>query len=266
MKKLNLFDSHCHLDDPSFEPDFQEVVHRAATAGVHRMLVVGIDRPTSERAVALAKTNTGMYASVGVHPHDASACSDEVLAHLRSLASTPEVVAWGEIGLDFYRMYTPQKDQEQCFMRQLEIAGALNLPHIFHERDSRGRLLELLKAVPNSRRSAVVHCFSGTEDELAQYLDMGFYIGITGIVTINGRGKSLRRMIPSIPADRLLIETDSPYLTPAPRRNKFRRNEPAFVREVLLKIAEVRREDPSALAQQVWSNSCRLFRLDPSAS
>lgn len=266
MKKINLFDSHCHLDDQSFEPDFQKVLHRAAAAGVHRMLVVGIDRRTSDRAVALAKTNTGMYASVGVHPHDARSCTTEIMDHLKSLASNPEVVAWGEIGLDFNRMYTPQKDQEQCFIRQLEIAETLNLPHIFHERDSRGRLLEILKTVPNSHRSAVVHCFSGTEDELGQYLDMGFYIGITGIVTVSGRGKFLRRMVPSIPANRLLVETDAPYLTPTPQRNKFRRNEPAFVREVLLKVAAVRKEDPSALAEQVWSNTCRLFRLDPSTS
>jgi TatD DNase family protein len=264
MEKMILFDSHCHLDDRSFEPDFRDVLHRAATAGVRRMLVAGIDRRSSERAVLLAHTHAGVYASVGIHPHDARSCTVEILDHLQSLASDPRVVAWGEIGLDFNRMYTRQKDQERWFARQLDVAGELDLPLIFHERDSRGRLLDIIKAAPSPHRSAVVHCFSGTEEELVEYLDMGFYIGVTGIVTVSGRGKALRRMMPSIPSDRLLVETDAPYLTPPPLRNKVRRNEPAFVREVLLKIAEVRQEDPEVLAGQIWKNTCRLFRLDPS--
>lgn len=262
---MKIFDSHCHLDDRSFEPDFQDVLHRAAAAEVYRMLVVGIDRSTSDRAVALANTHSGLFASVGVHPHDARSCTEETLAHLTSLASDPKVVAWGETGLDFNRMYSPEKDQELWFIRQLEIAATLDLPLIFHERDSQGRLLEILRATPSTRRTAVVHCFSGTAAELAQYLDMGFYIGITGIVTVSKRGQSLRQMIPSIPLDRLLIETDAPYLTPTPQRNKHRRNEPAFVRQVLMKVAEVRKDDPEALAKQVWANTCALLRMDPPA-
>lgn len=262
---MNIFDSHCHLDDGSFESDFQEVLDRAAAAKVDRMLVVGIDRTTSNRAVALANTHSNLFASVGVHPHEARSCTEETLENLAALASDPKVVAWGEAGLDFNRMHSPRKDQERWLIRQMEIAEALDLPLIFHERDSGGRLLELLTATPGARRPAVVHCFSGTEGELARYLEMGFYIGITGIVTVSKRGQSLRQMIPSIPADRILIETDAPYLTPAPQRNKFRRNEPAFVREVLLKVAEVRDENPEALANTVWANTCRLFRIDPSA-
>lgn len=263
---MKIFDSHCHLDDHSFEPDFRDMMQRAAAAKVLRMLTVGIDRGTSERAVALANTHPGLYASVGIHPHDARSCTAETLDHLQSLASDPNVVAWGETGLDFNRMYSPKSDQERCFIRQLEVAETLDLPLIIHERDSRGRLLELLGANPGTRRSAVIHCFSGTAAELARYLEMGFYIGITGIVTVSKRGESLRRMVPSIPADRLLVETDAPYLTPTPQRNKFRRNEPAFVRGVLLKVAEVRREDPQTLAQQIWSNTCRLFRIDASGT
>jgi TatD DNase family protein len=141
------------------------------------------------------------------------------------------------------------------------MADALDLPLIFHERDSHGRLLEILKGLPCSGRRAVVHCFSGTQNELVQYLEMGFYIGITGIVTIKKRGAALRQMISSIPKDRILVETDAPYLTPTPQRNKFRRNEPAFVREVLFKVADVRKDDPSDLAQQVWDNTCTLFGI-----
>ena len=262
---MKIFDSHCHLDDRSFKPDFQEVLQRATAANVHRMLVVGIDRNTSDRAVMMAQAHPGLFASVGVHPHDAKACSEQTLAHLIALAANPKVVAWGETGLDFNRMYAPKRDQERWFIRQLGIANTLHLPVILHERDSRGRLLEILEATSGSRRSGVVHCFSGTETELARYLDMGLYIGITGIVTVFKRGESLRQMVPSIPANRLLIETDAPYLTPTPQRNKYRRNEPAFVREVLFKVADVRKEDPQILAQQIWNNPCRLFGIDPLA-
>ncbi len=261
---MNIFDSHCHLDDRSFEPDFEDVLHRAAAADVHRMLVVGTDERSSNRAVNLANTHPGIFASVGIHPHDARSCNQEALAHLTALASDPKVVAWGETGLDFNRMHSSRKDQERCLIRQLEVADTLNLPLIFHERDSQGRLLEILGATAGNRQPAVVHCFSGTEAELGRYLEMGFFIGITGIVTVSQRGNALRQMIPSIPADRLLIETDAPYLTPTPQRNKFRRNEPAFVREVLWKVAEVRGENPKSLAEQIWTNTCRLFRIDPS--
>jgi TatD DNase family protein len=228
------------------------------------MIVVGIDRRTSQRAVALAEKHPQLYASVGIHPHDAQACSQEALDELIALAAHHRVVAWGETGLDFYRMYSPRKDQERCFVRQLDIADQADLPLIFHERDSSGRFLELLEATPAGNRRAVIHCFSGTAAELSRYLEMGFYIGITGIVTNQKRGHALRRMLMDIPKDRLLVETDAPYLTPTPQRNKHRRNEPAFVRQVLMKVAEVFDEDPQVLAATIWDNTCSLFRIDPS--
>lgn len=241
------------------------MLFRAEQADVLRMLIAGIDRDTSNRALELANSHASLFASVGVHPHDAQSCSETTIDHLAALTRHPKVVAWGEVGLDFNRMYSPQKDQERWFIRQLVIADELDLPLIFHERDSKGRFLEILKTNPARHRSAVVHCFSGTEEELNQYLEMGFFIGITGIVTMGKRGQALRWLVPRIPADRLLVETDAPYLTPTPQRNKHRRNEPAFVRQVLMKVADVRKEDPQELAQQVWDNTCRLFRLDPSA-
>ena len=256
---MKIFDSHCHLDDQSFQSDFPAVLARAAKADVRAMLIAGIDLSTSDTAVRIARAHDHIVASVGIHPHDAKACSESTLGQLRTLAADENVVAWGEIGLDFNRMYSPRHDQERCFVRQLEIAEEVGLPLIFHERDSNGRFLEILETVPSTRRKAVVHCFSGTESELARYLEMGFYVGITGIVTIKKRGEPLRRMIPIIPADRLLVETDAPYLTPTPHRNRVRRNEPAFVREVLLKVAEVRGDDPDRLAAQIWSNTCGLF-------
>jgi TatD DNase family protein len=261
---MKLFDSHCHLDDDVFKPDLEEVLQRAAEANVKRMMVVGIDGRTSARAVELAESFPEIYASVGVHPHDAGSCSEKTLTELSALARHPKVAAWGEIGLDFNRMYSPQKEQERWFVRQLEIADRLDLPLIFHERDSRGRFLEILEATPAARRRAVVHCFSGSASELARYLEMGFYIGITGIATIAKRGQALREMLPDIPENRLLIETDAPYLTPTPQRNKHRRNEPAFVRQVLTKVAEVLGQDLPSLARQVWVNTCTLYHIDPS--
>ena len=266
MCAMKLFDSHCHLDDKAYDRDLGEVINRMKTAGVSGVMIVGIDRESSEKAVAMAQTENIFHASVGVHPHDAKDCSESTLTQLRDLSRNPKVRAWGETGLDFNRMYSPRKDQEHWFIRQLETADECDLPVILHERDSNGRLLDILKAHATSRRQGVVHCFSGTRPELTQYLDLGFYIGITGILTIKGRGKALRELVPMIPGDRLLVETDAPYLIPAPEKNRFRRNEPAFVKSVLMKLAQVRGEDPEALAAVVWENTCRLYGINSSAS
>ena len=225
------------------------------------MMTIGVTLNTSRMAVDLAKTRPAVYASVGVHPHDAHECSDDILGQLIALARSLEVRAWGETGLDFNRMYSAREEQEKWFMHQLEAAAELGLPMIFHERDSQGRFLELLQTCPPPAGAAVIHCFSGTRTELMRYLDMGYYIGITGIVTLKERGEPLRRLVPLIPSDQLLVETDAPYLTPEPERRRFRRNEPAFVRSVLLKLADVRRADPAELAQCVSDNTCRLYRI-----
>ena len=259
---MNIFDSHCHLDDKSYSKDLCAVLDRARQAGVVRMVTIGVDGKTSAQAVLLAQSNQGVYASVGVHPHDVKNCSDAVLRNLTGLAQNEQVRAWGEIGLDFNRMYSPKKDQEKWFERQLEIAGRLELPIIFHERDSKGRLLEILKGQGLHEIHGVVHCFSGNRHELDQYLALGLHVGITGILTMEQRGAQLRQLVPSIPADRLLVETDAPYLVPAPEKNTSRRNEPAFVKSVLLRLAEVRNEVPEELARTVWKNTCRLYGLE----
>ncbi len=259
---MKLFDSHCHLNDQSYAKDFDRVLGRMTEAGVAAAMVVGIDRKDSEKAVRLAAAHAGFYAAVGVHPHDAKSCSEETLQALKALAGHPMVRAWGETGLDFNRMFSPRDVQELWFTRQIECADELDLPLIFHERDSGGRFLEILKAAGGNRRRGVVHCFSGSRVELDAYLELGYHIGITGILTIEKRGADLRALVPRIPAERLLIETDAPYLTPAPQKNKTRRNEPAFVRQTLLKLAEVRNEDPEALAETTWNNACRLFGVE----
>ena len=259
---MKIFDSHCHLDDKSFRKDLDGVIKRAKDAGIVRMMTIGINGRTSAQAVSLAQSYEGIYASVGVHPHDVENCNESIIRDLVKLAENEKVRAWGEIGLDFNRMYSPRKDQELWFEKQLEIAAELDLPLIFHERDSNGRFLEILKNHASSALKGVVHCFSGNRDELDQYLSLGLHIGITGILTIKSRGAQLRHLVPGIPTDRLLVETDAPYLVPAPEKNRIRRNEPAFVKSVLLKLAEVRNEDSEPLADIVWQNTCRLYRLE----
>ena len=259
---MKIFDSHCHLDDKSFKNDFDQVLQRAHDSGVMRMMTIGINKRTSEQAVSLAQTHNGVFASVGVHPHDVKNCSESILTELIALATDRQnVLAWGEIGLDFNRMYSPRRDQEKWFVRQLVTASDLELPLIFHERDSHGRFLDILKNHKSKGFHGVVHCFSGNQYELDQYLALGLHIGITGILTIKNRGSQLRKLVTGIPSDRLLVETDAPYLVPAFYRKQARRNEPAFVKSVLLKLAEVRKEEPEELAELVWENTCKLYRL-----
>jgi TatD DNase family protein len=261
-EKMKLFDSHCHLDDKNYAKDLDAVIERARSAGVTRLMTIGVNGKTSARAVELAESHPEIYASVGVHPHGAGNCREFVIEDLLKLAENPKVHAWGEIGLDFNRMYSPREDQEKWFRKQLEIAGSLDLPMIFHERDSNGRFLEMLKKHTANKLKGVVHCFSGDRNELDQYLDLGLYIGITGILTIKGRGARLRELAALIPPDRLLVETDAPYLVPAPEKNHCRRNEPAFVKSVMLKLAEVKQEDPEQLAETIWNNTCRLYGIE----
>ena len=203
-KPLRLFDSHCHLDDRAYDTDIDDVVHRMHAAGVASAMIVGTTLQRSIKAVSLAESFSELYASVGIHPHDAKSCSEETLEDLRNLAKKFRVHAWGEIGLDFNRMFSSRKDREKWLVRQLDVADEMDLPVIFHERDSNGRLIEILKTHLNKGRNGVIHCFSGDRDDLEQYLDMDLYIGITGIVTIKGRGADLRKLVPFIPVDRIL--------------------------------------------------------------
>ena len=259
---MQIFDSHCHLDDRSFDQDRAEVLERARRAGIKGLMIAGINLASASKAIEIASTHGDCYVAVGVHPHDARLCSESMLAALKELARHPKVRAWGETGLDFNRMYSPQPDQEKWFVRQLQIADELTLPLIFHERDSNSRFLKILQRTPAANRRGVVHCFSGDESDLKQYLDLGLYIGITGILTIKRRGADLRRLVSLIPDNRLLVETDAPFLTPAPYKNKTRRNEPAFVKAVLQKLAQVRRQKLEPLAALVWENTCRLYGIN----
>lgn len=259
---MKLFDSHCHLDDKSYTKDFPQVLERAKEAGVAHIMLVGITEKNSARLVTMAESDPMFYCSVGIHPHDASKASDQAIESLKQLTAHPKVKAWGETGLDFARMYSPQDVQEHWFEEQMQTAAELNLPLIFHERDSGGRFLEMVKDhAKNADLRGVVHCFSGNTEELKAYLDLGLYIGITGILTIAKRGAGLREQVALIPQDRLLVETDAPYLTPAPHKNKTRRNEPAYVHATFMKLADIRGEDPEHLSSVIFQNTLDLYGI-----
>ena len=258
-----LFDSHCHLDDQCYDNDLKNVIDRAKNENVSAMMLVGVDIKTSLKTIKIAGEYENIITSVGIHPHDAKRCSKDDLNSLTDIAKENSCVkAWGETGLDYNRMFSPARDQESCFTAQLEIAGTLDLPLIFHERDSKGRFYDILKSEAPQSRKGVVHCFSGTKKELFKYLDLDYYIGITGILTIQKRGEYLRSLALHIPEDRILIETDAPYLTPAPQKNKTRRNEPSFVKSVLLKLAEIREIDPDELSKIIFDNTNRFYNVE----
>jgi len=258
-----LFDSHCHLDDKCYDNDLKNVIDRAKNENVSAMMLVGVNIKTSLKAIKIAGAYKNIITSVGIHPHDAKKCSKDDLTSLTDIAKENSCVkAWGETGLDYNRMFSPARDQESCFTAQLEIAGTLDLPLIFHERDSKGRFYDILKSEAPQSRKGVVHCFSGTKKELFKYLDLDYYIGITGILTIQKRGEYLRSLARHIPENRILIETDAPYLTPAPQKNKTRRNEPSFVKSVLLKLAEIREIDPDELSKIIFDNTNRFYNTE----
>lgn len=264
--KIRLFDSHAHIDDKSYNDDFKEMLQRALDAGVEAIMIAGVTPETVASALHLAEQEherLHLFISVGMHPHDAQYCSDDIIDDYKLIARLhPSAVkAWGETGLDFNRMHSPRDIQEKWFIRQIEAADELMLPMIFHERDSDGRLIQILESMNHRERRGVVHCFSGTEQEMFRYLDLGYYIGITGILTVKQRGELLRELAVLIPEDRIVIETDAPYLTPAPVKNRIRRNEPAFVRHILNKLAEVRATDVEALSESLWRNTCALYDI-----
>jgi TatD DNase family protein len=259
---MKLFDSHCHIDDRSFDKDRKNVIKNAMDSDVHAMMIVSITEDSARTAVQIAENFPQCYASVGIHPHDAKMCNESSLSALIELGQHDKVKAWGETGLDFNRMYTPQNVQERWFIRQLEIAQHQGFPLIFHERDSNGRFLDILKSYDPDERKGVVHCFSGSKKELKGYLDLNYDIGITGIITQQKRGEFLRSLMRYIPKERILIETDAPYLTPMPEKKQFRRNEPAFVRSTFFKVCELLEEDPEDLAQTLWDTTCRLYDID----
>lgn len=257
-----LVDTHCHLALDRFQPDLQAVLDRARQAGVQTVVVPGINPATSRRAVQLADRIQGLFAAVGLHPNEASQWSPDLVEDLRDLAASDSVVAIGEIGLDYYREFAPREAQHAAFQAQLELAAELELPVIVHIRESAQAVLrELLgwaERVPAvlSGRTGVLHAFSSNLADGVRAAEAGFYLGVAGPITYP-KAERRRQVAAELPADRLLVETDAPYMTPHPHRGK--RNEPAHVRLVAAALADLRGEALPQLAQATTSNAEKLF-------
>jgi TatD DNase family protein len=257
-----LVDSHCHIDAARFNADREAVIQAAFEGGVTRIIDPGCDLASSEHALALAKVHPGMiYAGVGTHPHDASTHTEEVGARYRVMAKEPEVVAIGEFGLDYFRMLSPRDVQRAVFVAHLELARACNLPCIIHVRDSHNDVIELLRAHGQGLRG-VFHCFSGGIAQAEECLEFdGFMLSFAGPLT--RQGNTLPGVARMAPLERVLVETDSPYLVPQPLRAK--RNEPLFVRQVAEKLAEIRGMTFEEIARVTTANAIRLFGPGESA-
>jgi TatD DNase family protein len=258
-----LVDIGLNLSSERYEKDRKAVLERGLAAGVSRFILTGTSLAESRNALALTQAHPSCHATVGVHPHEASSLNEEVLAELRLLLKEPGVVAVGETGLDFNRNYSPPEAQEKAFLAQIGLAAETTLPLFLHERDASDRMVELLKAHRNDWKTGVLHCFTGNRGALHAYLDLGLLIGITGWVCDERRGQELQTLVKEIPADRLLLETDGPWLLPRdlPNPPKNKRNEPAYLPHIAATVARLRGESVEALSEQTSANAQRLFRL-----
>jgi TatD DNase family protein len=251
-----LVDSHCHLDDKQFDPDREEAIARALAAGVERMMAIGTGSgpPDLEAGLRLARRHAFIYATVGVHPHDASKATPETFAAMEALAADAKVLAIGEIGLDYHYDFSPREVQRDVFVEQLKLAGRTGKPIVIHTREAWDDTLALLRA--HWSGNGIMHCFSGGPAEAHQALDLGFYLSFGGVITFP-KAEALREAARVTPEDRLLVETDAPYLAPVPRRGK--RNEPAFIVETARRLGEVRGTPPERIAEVTTGNFERLM-------
>jgi TatD DNase family protein len=254
---FSIVDSHLHLDMPEFDADRDEVVARAHEAGVAGMLVVGgfDGRGAHARALAVA-SRYGLPASAGVHPHEARIADESVYDELRALARDGRIVAIGEVGLDFHYDHSPRDVQREVFRRQIRLAREVGLPVIVHTREADEETSALLEQEGAAEAGGVIHCFTGSLELARRALALGFLISFSGIVAFP-RSEVIQQVARETPLDRLLVETDAPFLAPPPHRGK--RNEPAFVVEVARKLAALRDTSLAAIAEATWQNHARLF-------
>jgi len=262
MVMTHLFDTHAHLGlGNTYEKDLEEVLQRAEAAGVRDIATVGIDLKESGKAVRIAREYDRIVAIVGVHPHEAKGMTDEILEEVARLAREKEVVACGEIGLDFYRNLSPKAMQFAAFREQIRLAKSLNLPIVIHDRDAHEETLKVLKEEKAEEVGGIIHCFSGDVRMAWDCISMGFLISIPGTVTFKN-AKMVQEVVKAIPLDYLVVETDCPYLAPVPYRGK--RNEPAYVRytaEMVAKIKDLLLEDVAAATTR---NARNIFRMNRS--
>ena len=251
---MNLVDSHCHLDNPQFDPDREAAIDRALAAGVERMVVIGTGEgpPDLEAGIRLADRHQSIYATVGVHPHDASKATPETYKRLAELLKHPKVVALGEIGLDYHYDHSPREVQRAVFLEQMLIAGEARKPIVIHTREAWEDTIALLETYWRPYGlGGIMHCFSGNADQAALCVDLGFHLAFGGILTFP-KAADVQEAAKSTPSNRLLIETDAPYLAPVPYRGK--RNEPAFITQTARKLGELRGVTPEEIARLTSEN------------
>lgn len=253
-----LFDTHAHLDDDRFDEDRKQVLEQCKADGVELILNAGSNVNTSLKSISLAKEYDFVYASVGVHPHDAKSMDDKTIDVLREMAANPKVKAIGEIGLDYHYDFSPRDVQKQRFMEQIDLAKQLRLPIIVHDRESHGDIMEIFKKMNVKGMGGVLHSFSGSVEMARECLKLDFYLSISGPITFKNAVKTVE-VVKEIPLDMLLIETDSPYLTPVPYRGQ--RNYPGYVRYVAEKIAEIKGISFEEVAQKTLENGKLLFGI-----
>ena len=253
-----LIDSHAHIQGKEYAGEIDAVIARARAAGVEKIIAVGGagDMSSNTEAVALAKTFSDIYATVGMHPHDAKDVGAEELQKLKNLAAEPKVVAIGETGLDYYYNHSPREVQRRVFGQFIHLARETGLPIVVHERDAAQDVADLLRTEGAGKLRGVIHCFTGNYEAARAYLDLGFYISFTGIITFKN-ADALRDVVRNVPLERMLVETDSPYLTPVPHRGK--RNEPAYVRYVAETVARIKGLSLEEVARVTTQNVRELF-------
>lgn len=258
---IELIDSHCHLDEERFDPDRDEIIARARASGVTRMITIGASGPLSANhdAVRLAAEHDGVFATVGIHPHNARNVTPEVLAEIERLARQHKVVGIGETGLDYYYDNSPRPQQLEAFRLHVRLARRVKLPIVVHLRDAYDDAADVLREEDAGEVGGVIHCFSGDRANARTFLDLGFDISFSGIVTFK-KADELRAVAAEVPADRFMVETDAPFLAPIPHRGK--RNEPAFVIHTAALLAQVRGVSLETLGATSTANTLRRFKLD----
>jgi TatD DNase family protein len=257
---LPIVDSHCHLDFEDFREDLPAILERARAAGIVAMVCVGSggDLATAERAVALAAKEPDVYAAIGIHPHDAGKMLLEFWPALEELAKKPRVVGIGETGLDYFYDHSPRQVQREVFERFLQLAATVKHPVICHVRDAHDDAIDVLRKGPLPDAGGIIHCYSGNASHARCYLDLGLHLSFSGVITFK-KADDIREAAAYAPADRILVETDAPYLAPIPHRGH--RNEPAYVVKTLEALARVRGISPSRAAEETTANAFRLFNL-----
>jgi len=261
---MQTIDIGINLTHRQFQPDREEVLQKAIDVGVSPLIITGTSVRASEQAADYAAKHPGvLYSTAGVHPHDAKSCNDKTIGQLRNLCKKPQVVAVGECGLDYDRDFSPRDIQRKWFCAQIELAEELDMPLFLHERAAFADFRNILKHYPERYGKAVIHCFTGSKREMEAYLELGCYIGITGWICDERRGEQLRAIVKYIPKDKLMIETDAPFLIPRnlKSRPQSNRNEPAYLPHIAAEIAKCRGETVEDLAAYTTKNAKQFFPL-----